>query len=335
MARIAAPKTSGPNTPSELLAAQPSGRPDNPQCTTHRAGRSSQRKARRTAAAPRMTGGSHFTGGTVTMVYAVRQDQSVCFGRRNRTPSGYVECIDGKIPRTTRCSPSGLLQPNWPGHCRNHDLLPFQPRRSTRPRRGRSGPCRTGHSTGRRPRPPAGCLRRGMLLGLRGYVPARAGVTATAVGYTGGHTKNPTYSDVCSHTTGHAEAVLVEFDPSSVSYDKLLHTFWESHDPTTKNRQGPDIGDQYRSAIFTFSPEQESVARASVAAEQKSYAEADHDRDRAHRTNSTRPRTITSSTTRRPGATRAHFRSTRAPTATASDSQVGRPITFTLALRAT
>jgi len=99
-----------------------------------------------------------------------------------------------------------------------------------------------------------------------------AGVTATAVGYTGGHTKNPTYSDVCSHTTGHAEAVLIEFDPSRVSYDKLLHTFWESHDPTTKNRQGPDVGDQYRSAIFTFSPEQESVARASVAAEQKSYA---------------------------------------------------------------
>ena len=99
-----------------------------------------------------------------------------------------------------------------------------------------------------------------------------AGVTATAVGYTGGHTKNPTYSDVCSHTTGHAEAVLVEFDPSRISYDKLLHTFWESHDPTTKNRQGPDVGDQYRSAIFTFSPEQESVARASVAAEQKSYA---------------------------------------------------------------
>jgi peptide-methionine (S)-S-oxide reductase len=97
------------------------------------------------------------------------------------------------------------------------------------------------------------------------------GVTATAVGYTGGHTPNPTYPDVCSHTTGHAEAVLVEFDPSRTSYDKLLHTFWDSHDPTTKNRQGPDVGDQYRSAIFTFSPEQEAQARASMTAEQKSY----------------------------------------------------------------
>ncbi len=99
-----------------------------------------------------------------------------------------------------------------------------------------------------------------------------AGVTATAVGYTGGHTKSPSYEDVCSHTTGHAETVLVEFDPGRVSYDKLLRTFFDSHDPTTKNRQGPDVGDQYRSAVFTFSPEQESVVRASVAAEQKSYA---------------------------------------------------------------
>ena len=99
-----------------------------------------------------------------------------------------------------------------------------------------------------------------------------AGVTATAVGYTGGHTKSPSYEDVCSHTTGHAETVLVEFDPGRVSYEKLLHTFFDSHDPTTKNRQGPDVGDQYRSAVFTFSAEQESVARASVAAEQKSYA---------------------------------------------------------------
>jgi peptide-methionine (S)-S-oxide reductase len=97
------------------------------------------------------------------------------------------------------------------------------------------------------------------------------GVTATAVGYAGGHTTRPTYEDVCSHTTGHAEAVLVEFDPARVTYAKLLETFWNSHDPTTKNRQGPDVGDQYRSVIFTFSAQQESEARASLASEQKSY----------------------------------------------------------------
>ena len=95
------------------------------------------------------------------------------------------------------------------------------------------------------------------------------GVVATAVGYTGGHTDHPTYEDVCSHTTGHAEAVLVEFDPAKVRYPELLRAFWESHDPTTQNRQGPDVGDQYRSAIFTFSVDQESAARASMAEEQK------------------------------------------------------------------
>jgi peptide-methionine (S)-S-oxide reductase len=95
------------------------------------------------------------------------------------------------------------------------------------------------------------------------------GVTATAVGYTGGHTERPTYESVCSHTTGHAETVLVEFDPKVVSYEKLVDTFFASHDPTTKNRQGPDVGDQYRSAIFTFSPEQDSVAHARADVAQK------------------------------------------------------------------
>ncbi len=95
------------------------------------------------------------------------------------------------------------------------------------------------------------------------------GVTATAVGYSGGHTENPTYETVCDHGTGHAETVLVEFDPKVVTYAQLLETFWKSHDPTTKNRQGPDIGDQYRSAIFTFSPAQEAAAKASVVEEQK------------------------------------------------------------------
>ena len=89
------------------------------------------------------------------------------------------------------------------------------------------------------------------------------GVVATAVGYAGGSTKNPTYKDVCSDKTGHAEVVEVQFDPSHVSYDTLLNIFWENHDPTTKNRQGPDWGSQYRSAIFFHSREQENVAKAS------------------------------------------------------------------------
>ena len=89
------------------------------------------------------------------------------------------------------------------------------------------------------------------------------GVLDTAVGYLGGRTQNPSYQDVCTDETGHAEVVQVEFDPAKVSYEQLLNTFWESHDPTTLNRQGPDIGTQYRSAIFFHSPEQERVARAS------------------------------------------------------------------------
>jgi peptide-methionine (S)-S-oxide reductase len=89
------------------------------------------------------------------------------------------------------------------------------------------------------------------------------GVTSAQVGYTGGHLENPTYQDVCSDRTGHAEAVQVEFDPSKVSYEQLLKVFWDMHDPTTPNRQGPDVGSQYRSAIFFHSPEQEATARAS------------------------------------------------------------------------
>ena len=89
------------------------------------------------------------------------------------------------------------------------------------------------------------------------------GVLSTVVGYTGGTFPNPTYEDVCSGTTGHAEAVQVTYDPSKVSYEKLLNIFWDNHDPTTVNRQGPNIGDEYRSAIFTHNEEQEVLATAS------------------------------------------------------------------------
>ena len=86
------------------------------------------------------------------------------------------------------------------------------------------------------------------------------GVLSTAVGYMGGSTRNPSYRDVCSGKTGHAEVVQVEYDPSAVAYSRLLSVFWENHNPTTRNRQGPDIGDQYRSAIFFQTPEQETAA---------------------------------------------------------------------------
>jgi peptide-methionine (S)-S-oxide reductase len=96
------------------------------------------------------------------------------------------------------------------------------------------------------------------------------GVTATTVGYAGGTFDNPTYKDVCSGRTGHAEVVEVEYDPTVVSYEELLKVFWENHDPTTLNRQGPDVGEQYRSAIFYHTPEQEAAARASKAALEES-----------------------------------------------------------------
>lgn len=89
------------------------------------------------------------------------------------------------------------------------------------------------------------------------------GVISTAVGYMGGTLQNPSYKEVCTDRTGHAEVVQVEYDPSVVSYNELLKVFWQNHNPTTLNRQGPDIGTQYRSAIFFHSPEQEAAARAS------------------------------------------------------------------------
>jgi len=89
------------------------------------------------------------------------------------------------------------------------------------------------------------------------------GVIDVAVGYTGGTLANPTYQAVCTDRTGHAEAVQVEYDPARASYEQLLDVFWACHDPTTPNRQGPDVGTQYRSAIFVHTPEQEKAARAS------------------------------------------------------------------------
>ncbi len=89
------------------------------------------------------------------------------------------------------------------------------------------------------------------------------GVASTAVGYSGGRFKNPSYRDVCTGQTGHAEVVQVEYDPAQVSYEDLLAVLWSCHDPTTMNRQGPDVGSQYRSAIFYHTPQQEAVARVS------------------------------------------------------------------------
>jgi peptide-methionine (S)-S-oxide reductase len=95
------------------------------------------------------------------------------------------------------------------------------------------------------------------------------GVVATTVGYSGGNTPDPDYEKVCTHTTGHAETVLVEYDPTRIPYEQLLRVFWKIHDPTQVGGQGPDMGSNYRSVVFTFDAEQAAAARASRQAEQK------------------------------------------------------------------
>jgi len=104
----------------------------------------------------------------------------------------------------------------------------------------------------------------GCFWGVEAAFSEMEGVHTTEVGYTGGRVDKPTYEDVCSGTTGHAESIQIEFDPEVVSYEQLLERLWEIHDPTTLNRQGPDMGTQYRSAIFFHTPEQEEKARSSI-----------------------------------------------------------------------
>lgn len=110
----------------------------------------------------------------------------------------------------------------------------------------------------------------GCFWGVEAVFRQTEGVKDAAVGYAGGKTENPTYEDVCSDETGHAEVVEVTFDPSAVSYEALLDVFWRNHDPTTRNRQGPDLGSQYRSVVFYHSPEQKAVAEAKMAELEKS-----------------------------------------------------------------
>lgn len=113
----------------------------------------------------------------------------------------------------------------------------------------------------------------GCFWGVQYYLDQVPGVVSTVAGYTGGNAANPTYEEVCSQATGHAEAVLVEFDPGQLTLETLLQHFFRLHDPTQLNRQGPDVGDQYRSAIFYFNEEQRATAKKVAADAQKNFKE--------------------------------------------------------------
>ncbi|HEY8521463.1 MAG TPA: peptide-methionine (S)-S-oxide reductase MsrA [Gammaproteobacteria bacterium] len=137
----------------------------------------------------------------------------------------------------------------------------------------------THYVTGRRIVPPFPAGMRKALFGMGCFWGAERlfwqipGVYSTAVGYSGGHTRNPLYEEVCSGRTGHAEVVLVVYDPERVSYEELLKHFWESHDPTQGMRQGADVGTQYRSAIYTYDNAQHEAALKSLAAYQQRLTE--------------------------------------------------------------
>lgn len=115
------------------------------------------------------------------------------------------------------------------------------------------------------------CFAAGCFWGVQYYFDQIPGVTTTTVGYTGGITENPSYEEVCSGNTGHAEAVLLEFNTSLVDYASLCRHFFRMHDPTQLNRQGPDVGDQYRSAIFYTSDEQQTIARQVITELEATY----------------------------------------------------------------
>ena len=116
-------------------------------------------------------------------------------------------------------------------------------------------------------------LAMGCFWGAERFLWQLDGVYTTAVGYSGGYTPNPTYKETCSGKTGHTEAVLVVYDPTKIDLDEIFRAFWENHDPTTPNQQGNDRGTQYRSAIYTYTPEQRAAAEKSIAAYQAKLTE--------------------------------------------------------------
>lgn len=149
---------------------------------------------------------------------------------------------------------------------REQDPSSYQPPKSDKPMNPTfdAALAITGHSM-----PPAevklekAMFGAGCFWGVEATFRQTPGVAGTAVGYAGGSTKNPSYKEVCGSATGHAEVVLVQFDPSKISYDEVLDIFWENHNPTTMNRQGPDVGTQYRSVIYAFDETQKNAAEKS------------------------------------------------------------------------